>query len=86
MRSDEWDIKEKKIDEQSNIVKKFISDKEFRNKFRECMDIYDSHRKANCKHVHLLIRQNRITGILSIEILECRDCGWNYNKKWWKFW
>lgn len=84
-KSEEWDIKEKELDEKSSLFRKFTSDKEFRNKFRECMVIYDAHKKSTCQHVCLLIGQNRETRECSIKILRCGSCGWSY-KKWWKFW
>ena len=87
-KSDEWDKKEKNLDKSSNFFLKFLSDKRFQNKLREAENAYHLHKKPGCCFIHLLIRQDRFVedGDFNIEILKCRDCGWNYHKKWWKFW
>lgn len=88
IKSEEWDIKEKNLGKSTEFMKKFLSDKRFRNKIREAEDAYHLHKKPDCRIINLLVRQNRfvVNGDFFIEILECRDCGWNYHKKWWQFW
>ena len=87
-KSGEWDDEEKNREKSSEFMKKFLADKRFRNKIGEAEDAYRSHKKPGCSFIHLFIRQDQFVedGDFFIEILECRDCGWNYHKKWWKFW
>lgn len=87
-RSKEWDKKENNRPNSANFMKKFLGDKRFRDRLNEAENMYAAHKKPGCRMIHLLIRQDRSVedGDFFIEILECRDCGWNYHKKWWKFW
>ena len=73
-KSEEWDKREKDF-----LMPWSVTPKQFEG-LEKAYHLYQAHRKQTCKGMKATVNQQG-----KILELYCRDCEWNYCKKWWKF-
>ena len=73
---EKWDKREKEFDEIVAELNKIPP--RARKLMIQALEIYLTHSNT-CHFVKLLVSETKI------KKLECVDCGWQYQKPWWKF-